>query len=260
MRYSLLISSLIATLTAFGVNATPHTHTPIRRFSLTGTPTQNENLTEAAAYARSLTRRRPTRRATAERRQVSDTPNIDIDIGLSVSNLATGSPVGNLVLGGSGLSLSAEGGANLLTSVNALWESRPERRILVPGLNPDYPYLGLVQFSAVSGLALGPGLSNGLLLTGVASPGTAPGATPAYLPNLGNPTVPFNGGETDIWTIDYITGRITPQWINPDGGTPITYLVSDGTRIAATGDIAAFNNANGLGWFPITLSYSLMEP
>jgi len=67
MRYSILISSLIVTLTAFGVNVTPHADTQvmhgIRRFGLTGTPTQNGQLTEAAAYARSLTRRRPTRRS-----------------------------------------------------------------------------------------------------------------------------------------------------------------------------------------------------
>jgi hypothetical protein len=66
MRYSILISSLIVTLTAFGVNATPHADTQvmhIRRFALKGIPTQNEQLTEAAAYARSLTRRRPTRRS-----------------------------------------------------------------------------------------------------------------------------------------------------------------------------------------------------
>ena len=66
MRYSILISSLIVALTAFGVNAIPHADTqvmPIRRFDLAGTPTQNEQLTKAAAYARSLTRRRPTRRS-----------------------------------------------------------------------------------------------------------------------------------------------------------------------------------------------------
>lgn len=77
------------------------------------------------------------------------------------------------------------------------------------------------------------------------------------------------------WTIDYLTGRMTAQWINPDGskrslvgkisldcgpaGSPATYLVSDGVRVAATGDIAAFNAANGQGWFAVVSTLTALN-
>lgn len=73
--------------------------------------------------------------ATAARRQVSDTPLIDIEVGLAVSNLETGSPLGKLILGDSGLSLSVAGSAILSTAIDLLWDSRTERRVLVSGWN-----------------------------------------------------------------------------------------------------------------------------
>ncbi|CAA7266951.1 unnamed protein product [Cyclocybe aegerita] len=258
MRSFLLISPLIgALLCVIGANAAVTGDSPVRRFALKGAQaTQTTNLTPAELYARELTHKRPTRRSTAQRRQESELPEIQANINIGAITASTGSPLGGLTLGTSGLEVDLSGsGINLVTTASPSWSSRTDRRITISTLS-GFPNLGLVQYDASSGLTLGVGLPNGVLVTGVADPGTAPGSLPSFVANY-NTGLSDLAVETDVWTIDYITGIISAQWTNPDGSKPVTVLVTDGTNIAATGDVLAFNLAHGLGWFPITLAYTI---
>ncbi|PPQ83472.1 hypothetical protein CVT25_007063 [Psilocybe cyanescens] len=257
MRSFLLIPSLLSILAALSANASILPGTPaVRRFTSKDTPTQTEKLTDAQIYARSLTHRQPTRRSTAQRRQVSDNAEIDASISVGARNRDTGSTLGALTISSSGLGIatSADVAVSLDTVRSSSWGSQTERRITIDGL-PGYSNLGAVQFSSTSGLTLGAGLSNGLRVTGVSSPGTAPGDVPSFGASYGN-TGPALAGETDVWTFDYTTGTITLQWVNPDGSTPATFLISNGVDLAATGDIDAFNAVFGPGWFATTLTFT----
>ncbi|KJA26404.1 hypothetical protein HYPSUDRAFT_319971 [Hypholoma sublateritium FD-334 SS-4] len=103
---------------------------------------------------------------------------------------------------------------------------------------------------------MGPGLSNGLLLTGIKDPGTPPGDIPAYLANYDDPTGPLNrGAETDIWNIDYQTGEVKATWVNPGGDVVDLTMITNGVTIAATGDFTAFNNLNGGNWFYLAFTF-----
>ncbi|KAG8764823.1 hypothetical protein FRC20_007445, partial [Serendipita sp. 405] len=51
----------------------------------------------------------------------------------------------------------------------------------------------------------------------------APGATPQTGAN--SYFISARQYESSVWTINSATGDITPQWINPDGSKPTTYLM-----------------------------------
>ncbi|KAF9560477.1 hypothetical protein CPC08DRAFT_708035 [Agrocybe pediades] len=181
-------------------------------------------------------------------------PSTAMDFAMKSSNADTGYLLGNVVPSSSGYVVNGASIANdLRVEYNPSWASRSKLRIRSSQLE-GYPNLGLVQFAATSGVTLGAGLSNGLRVTGVADPGSEPGSIPVYLPSYGH-----SGGtlaaETDVWIIDAAVKRLSVQWVNPDGSTPMTYLITNGVDLAVTGDVAAFNEKFGPGWFTTTLSY-----
>ncbi|KAF8969216.1 hypothetical protein BDZ97DRAFT_1915559 [Flammula alnicola] len=156
---------------------------------------------------------------------------------LNVKNLATGSPLGNLLVTDTGFSLTPTGGATITTSASPSWAFHDQRRVTIPSLSGTFPNLGLVQFTS----------STVPDFPSVAAPGTAPGDLPTYLDSYGNsPSRPINAGETDI--------RSTLL-----DASPTVILISDAT-IAGTGDLDAFNSAFGAGWFPITSTLSYPSP
>ncbi|KAH9481608.1 hypothetical protein JR316_0006135 [Psilocybe cubensis] len=258
MRSFLLIPSLLSVLAALTANASVVPGAPaVRRFASNNTPSQTKKLTAAQEYARELTHRQPTRRSTAQRRQASaQSINVDTSIQVGARNRDTGSTLGGVTITSSGLGIatSADTEVSLGTVRTSKTGSETERRITIDGL-PGYSNLGVVQFSSTSGLTLGAGLSNGLRITGIANPGTGSGETPTYGTSYGN-TGPALAGETDVWSFDYTTGTISLQWVNPDGSTPATYIITNGVDLAATGDIDAFNAVFGPGWFATTLTFT----
>ncbi|KAG5647395.1 hypothetical protein DXG03_000465 [Asterophora parasitica] len=48
------------------------------------------------------------------------------------------------------------------------------------------------------------------------------------------------------WTLDGNTYKLTPQWINTDGSSPVTYLgLGNNNVLILTGDIGKFVSAAG---------------
>ncbi|KAG8776947.1 hypothetical protein FRC16_004346 [Serendipita sp. 398] len=84
-----------------------------------------------------------------------------------------------------------------------------------------YPFLGLIEGYANSDSYIGPGNWQYLFVGGVSH--SAPGATPQTGAN--SYFISARQYESSVWTINSATGDITPQWINPDGSKPTTYLM-----------------------------------
>ncbi|PPQ75969.1 hypothetical protein CVT24_006400 [Panaeolus cyanescens] len=248
--------SIVAAIAAVNVEAKPKGPTAtINRFTFKGNNIADEALTPAQRYARELTRRAPTRRATAEKRQESEVAASTQSISLGVTNDDTGSFVGYADVGLTGLEIKESPGLPFSHLANPTWTINTNQRITIS--NPLYPNLGLVQRPGESA-TLGPGLSSSVYIAGVTSY-TLPGSLPDLLVNsitgLADLAV-----ETDIWTVNYNTGAMIPIWVNPDGTAVTLTVVTDGTSIVATGDVAAFNDANGGGWFAISLAFSIAPP
>ncbi|KAF8907311.1 hypothetical protein CPB84DRAFT_300513 [Gymnopilus junonius] len=264
MRSFLLLPSLVALmLSAASVSAVENSPSiasaaqihAMRCFSLKRTPV-HMNLTDTQLYTKALTHRRPTRRATAHQRRASTVADVQSSVRIDVANMDTGYPLGSLSVDDGGrLAVDGSGpGTTFSTLTSSGSALGTQRRILVPSLS-GFPNLGAIQYASTDSPTLGPGLSSGVKITGVADPGTQPGDLPAYLESYesGATSLPT---ETDVWTINYLTGVIGLQWINPDGSIPDTTLISNGNGIAATGDLAAFNSVHGSGWFTVKLTRS----
>ncbi|KAF9048540.1 hypothetical protein BJ165DRAFT_1029400 [Panaeolus papilionaceus] len=254
MRVSILFSLFMA-FAAVGVNAKPtRTTAAMKRFGFKGDAAE-ENLTTAQRYARELTRRTPTRRSTAKKRQESPVPDISTPqtIYLGLTNQDTGSFVGFVDLGSDGLTVNSEGsGTTFIHLVNPSWTINTQQRVNIPGIT--YPALGLVQRPGDS-TYLGPGLPSAVFIAGVTS-STIPGSLPVLLPNSITGVADL-AVETDVWTVNFNDGSMRPVWINPDGTAATLTIISNGNDIVATGDFTAFNIVNGGNWFTISLAFSV---
>jgi len=74
-----------------------------------------------------------------------------------------------------------------------------------------FPYLGF------AGDSLTAGSTHPLTRTAHTAPGSVP-------QKVGNAYDSNQDSESDIWTYNSANQQVTPQWINPDGSSPATYL------------------------------------
>ncbi len=112
-----------------------------------------------------------------------------------------------------------------------------------------YPFLGGIEGFANSGPNLGSGSSNYSYLGGTV--GTVAGATPALGANSFTASTSIAEDiESAIWSISS-SNVLTAQWVNSNGSTPITFIVtapaSQGSEIVLSGDPTAFGNTFGAG-------------
>ncbi|PPQ74110.1 hypothetical protein CVT26_006506 [Gymnopilus dilepis] len=256
MRFFQCLSFLCAVV-VLSVAAKPTSPPAIRRFPMRGTPVRAaRNMTQAELYARALTLRKPTRRSTAQRRQTSNTP-VTRFASVSVKDSTTGTVVGNLVMGEVGWSISSGGSAPTFknTGTSATVQTQQQLTWSDAPANP-YTSFGIGQCSAGASTNIGAGSAAVLCLVNARSQVPA-GSTPtAVATNL----LPGGTGlaETGVWTLDYATNVATPQWINPDGTTPTTYIVENSAtgQVYVTGDVNAASQALGATLVPITLSFT----
>jgi len=124
--------------------------------------------------------------------------------------------------------------------------------------NPSFNYFGGIQGFSSSSPNLDPGSYNYSYL-GESNP-TAPGATPS---DPGNSFTAATGipedSESAIWSVDAATGELTPQWINSDSSSPVTYAEDITNILLLTGDPTAFQNEFGSAT-PIEFSIPAAPP
>ncbi|KAG8822629.1 hypothetical protein FRC19_005563 [Serendipita sp. 401] len=84
-----------------------------------------------------------------------------------------------------------------------------------------FSLLGLIEGYANANSFIGPGTWQYLFVGGVSH--SAPGATPQTGAN--SYYITPREYESSVWTINSATGDITPQWVNPNGSKPTTYLM-----------------------------------
>lgn len=95
----------------------------------------------------------------------------------------------------------------------------------ITSLNADtgFPLLGLIQGRDNTNSDIAAGSFHYGYFGG--TNGVAPGTTPQ---NVGNSYTTASGkqrtSESDVWTIDLVTGAVTAQWINSDGSKLSTFL------------------------------------
>ncbi|KAF9480217.1 hypothetical protein BDN70DRAFT_877841 [Pholiota conissans] len=218
------------------------------------------NLTEAEAHARWLTSRKPTRRSTAERRQVSDTPS-GSDARLAAQDDSTGASVGNLVFTTNGWSISSTEDGSTITYSRTLAarDTRDAQRLVYSAPDASYPYkyFGVGQCNIGSSTTIGPGSSNVLCLVNSESP-TRAGALPTLIKNNFD-TSGSSYVETDIWNLDASTQTAAPMWINSDGRSVPAYIVSainNPSIIYVTGDVDATAELYGIQFRKLSLKYT----
>ncbi|KAJ6542524.1 hypothetical protein DFH09DRAFT_1392154 [Mycena vulgaris] len=119
------------------------------------------------------------------------------------------------------------------------------------GANPpdsSYPYFGAVSNGEGN---LGGGQAGVAYISGTSgvranSPPSLGAGTSLILPNHG-------GIESQIWTMNCQTRKITPQWTNSDGSQSPTTLFYDPVDdlLGLTGDLQAFNSAVSHGAYEV---------
>lgn len=138
----------------------------------------------------------------------------------------------------------------------------------------SYPYLGGIQGYGSTNANLGSGSYNYSFLGGTVA--TSPGATPATDGNSFTAATSISEAiESAIWSISS-GDALTAQWINTDGSSPTTYVVTatgGGNEVVLTGDPTTFGSAfdgettdtlifvcTAAGGCPLSASGSVPEP
>ncbi|PPQ83662.1 hypothetical protein CVT25_006268 [Psilocybe cyanescens] len=183
---------------------------PVKRFSITKKVVEGvQSETKAQVYARSLTSRKPTRRSTALRRQVSNLPTVPATIG--ATDRFFGTDLGGLVYRPATsdwiISASqADGPRAILNVPEAGFSAASTSRVITQSGNSlAWQSCEDLTVAEAASFALGTGP---LCLTDVAVP-TGPGAPPG---NIVTPGGVIRVYETDVW--GNTAGVI--QWTNPD--------------------------------------------
>ncbi|KAG8793431.1 hypothetical protein FRC17_008451, partial [Serendipita sp. 399] len=111
----------------------------------------------------------------------------------------------------------------------------------------NFPFLGLVQGFISADSDLEPGTIDYLLVSG--TPHSEPGATPqtgSNAPNVatGRTNLKF---ESSVWSIDFSTGALIPQWVNSNGSRPAETIVYNPSArvIFVVGDVVKFKQYQG---------------
>jgi hypothetical protein len=124
--------------------------------------------------------------------------------------------------------------------------------------NPSFNYFGGIQGFSSTSPDLGAGSYNYSYL-GESNP-TGPGATPS---DPGNSFTAATGipedSESAIWSVDAATGELTPQWINSDSSSPVTYAMDITNILVLTGDPSDFQGTFGAAT-PIEFSIPASPP
>ncbi|KAG8868256.1 hypothetical protein FRC20_003734 [Serendipita sp. 405] len=103
----------------------------------------------------------------------------------------------------------------------------------------EYPFLGLIEGPGNDDDTIGSENWQYLVIGG--TPHSEPDATPQTGPNSYSDL--DRTWESSVWTINTLTGDISPQWVNPDGSKPATFIMAwYGTYLFGSGDPAQMND------------------
>ncbi|KAJ3483476.1 hypothetical protein NLI96_g6293 [Meripilus lineatus] len=225
MRFFTEIFTLFAILASYTVCAAPTQAGVVRR------------LTNAERFARGLGPappvfkrvlpgvETPTRAYEVEKRaKPSGTPPVNYSGRIQIRN-KDGSSLGYVVNNPSGVSGSNFGGPQNELHVTFTTTSSGAGPFDIIATNPKFPP---PYFIGGAGTTVS-GEFNAVSFQHVQQ--TSPGSRP------------FAGGESAIWSLNTSTKELTPQWVNPDGSKPKTFIGFDirNNGLFLTADIANFN-------------------
>lgn len=220
---------------------------PVPQFS-------TRQLTNAKRLAAGLALKPPMRRSQAARSVPSGTPTVTRGY-LQMKN-ENGVPIS--FVRNTWNSFGEFGGTNdpaqyLIVEVDLAYAPLGSADIItINGPDAKFPFLGgIIGFSSTSD-NISPGSFNYIYAGGTTHtlPGSPPQAgTNAFTVSTG---IPEEIGSA-IWTYDPSTQTISPQWVNTDSSTPVTFLGYTQDVILLTGDKTAFSDAFGpTEWITLT--------
>ncbi|KIP06564.1 hypothetical protein PHLGIDRAFT_35888 [Phlebiopsis gigantea 11061_1 CR5-6] len=134
--------------------------------------------------------------------------------------------------------------------------TEPDPLSAVVQLNhPSTPYrLTGVAIRSGPQVTLGPGNAYYLELQNSRASTPAGSAASTYVYD----TYAIGYAQTTIFRVDPASGRVSVQWVNPDGSLPQTYVAAHGSSLYVTGDPAAL--ATQLGATPTPVAIFLERP
>ncbi|KAF8993774.1 hypothetical protein BDQ17DRAFT_1367883 [Cyathus striatus] len=162
-------------------------------------------------------------RSTARRSLPSSVPSTKVTKRgvLQMTNAANGALVGYV-------SKSALNGAQF--RYQAISEACGVQIEMENSNTPGYPLLGFVQGRDNTNVDLASGSFQYVLIT----PSSSVGNAYTSASNI------MRASESDVWSINIVTGDVTAQWINSDSSAPQTMFFSQGSALYAGGDMNSF--------------------
>ncbi|KAF5320700.1 hypothetical protein D9619_002172 [Psilocybe cf. subviscida] len=205
-----------------------------------------EPLTNAERLSRGLPPKAPTRRFHAARTQASPSPQNSFTGKIEVRNTDGGAVLGWLSTATSdagNIKPTTNEGEAMKFTFTLDFGATSGSQVRVNMQNSPGPLLGLVEGRDNANPDIGADSFQYMYLNGISLPGSSPGSSPTAQTSVySTKNSVTKHAETDIWTIDTVSGAMSVQWINSDGSAPATYLFLQSNYVYAGGSPSKFHD------------------